>query len=83
MAGLKSDANGNIMQGFTPTRAQSITATSEWTPTVVDRAFCVPEDCTYVVNGAGSSMTLLAGAIRVIRSGYTYTLDTTMVIEVM
>ena len=83
MANLKTDANGNVMQGFAPTQAVAITATTLWNPTSVMVAFCVPVDCTYVVNGAGSSMTLLAGAIRVMRSGYTYTFDTTMLLEIM
>jgi len=83
MAGLKRDNNGVVLQGFAPYRAEDITASVVWTPGTADTAFCVPSACTYTLNGSGSSMSLQEGAIRVLMPGYTYTFDTTQVIEVM
>lgn len=79
---LEGDNNGKVIQGFAPGRAQSVTLAVPWVPTSGDVAFCTSVNCTYTLN-AGSSMSLLAGAVRVIRRGYTYTFDTTMIIEVM
>lgn len=82
MANLKTDANGNIMQGFAPTRPLAVVGGVNAVFTTVDVAFAVPLDCTYTING-GTAMTLLAGAIRVMRKGYVYNFDTSMTLEVM
>lgn len=80
---LSLDPNGNPVQGLATRRIEAITADTEWTPEDNDSAFCVPEDCTYQVNDTGSAGTILAGSIRAIVKGQTYTFDTTMNIEVM
>jgi len=80
---LGRDVVNNPIQGFAPSRIQAVVATTEWTPGADDRAFCVAADCTYTINGAGSSGSLLAGAIRVIVDSQTYTFDTSQNLEVM
>ncbi len=82
MANLKNDGNGNAIQGFAPTRALAVTTDADAVFTKADRAFCVPEDCTYTING-GIDITLLAGAIRVIRFGFAYRFGTAFTLEVM
>ncbi len=83
MANIVTDSNGNEIQGFSPSEAVSVASETAWTPDDDHRAFCVPSDCTYIINGAGSFMTLYSGAIRVIRRNTTYTFSTNMVLEVM
>jgi pantoate kinase len=82
MANLKADKNGNIIGEFATTRPLAVTSVADAAFTSVDIAFCVPTGCTYTING-GTAMTLLAGAVRAIRSGYVYRFDTSMTLEVM
>jgi len=83
MSDLEGDGGGEVMQGFAPSRGQAVLADTEWTPEATDNAFAVPQDCTYLINDTGLDMILLAGAIRVMKNGTTYTFDTAMTIEVM
>jgi hypothetical protein len=79
---LRQDTANKVIQAFAPTRIESVT-TSEWTPDSQDRAFRVPVDCTYTINGSGDSGSLLAGSITGIAPDQTYTFSTSMNIEVM
>lgn len=80
---LQRDRGSNVIQCFTPTRIQAVTANVAWSPLVTDVAFSVPTNCTYKINDGALSGTLLQGAIRAIREGSTYTFNTSMSIEVM
>lgn len=79
---LGSDTSGNTIQGFAPTRIQTVT-TSEWTPGANDSAFCVAADCTYQINAAGGAGSLRAGDIRVIVQNQTYKFSVGQNLEVM
>jgi hypothetical protein len=83
MSRLVTDEKFRSVQVFAPKRMDSVTQAIAWEPSSRDIAFCVPSDCTYQIDGAGSSGSLSAGDIRGIVAGQTYTFDTTMVLEVM
>lgn len=80
---LVLDKKNDSVQIFTPKAIVTVTQDVAWTPTAGTIGFCVPEACTYQINGAGASGTLAAGDPRGVREGNTYTFDTTMDIEVM
>jgi Xaa-Pro aminopeptidase len=79
---LATDARNIPIQGFAPTRIQTVT-TEEWEPGLDDRAFRVAADCTYQINDAGAEGTLKAGMVVVIVPGQTYTFSVGQNIEVM
>lgn len=85
MAGLREDVKGGQIQGFSPRRVVTITATSAWTPFAEDRAFRVGVACNYYIDGdSGHEATLVAGSITVISHfNANYTFDTTQEMEVM
>ncbi len=82
MAGLETDSNGTIMQGFATARPLAVVGGVDATFVAGDKAFCVPQDCTYTIDG-GIPMTLLAGAIRVRQVNLVYNFNTSMTLEVM
>lgn len=82
MAGgkLGRDSGQVPIQGFAPNR---ILTTTAWTVGSA-KAYSVPSDTTYTINGAGASGTLKAGAIRVIPKEVTLiTFASELIIEVM
>ena len=81
MGNLITDELSEAVQGFAPKTIVAVSAGVAWDASGY-LAFCVPTDCTYTIDGAGSSGSLREGDIRVIREGQTYTFDSSMNIEV-
>ena len=83
MSSLVQDRKNKSVQVFATTEIISVTSGVAWTPPKWAISYCVPVDCSYTINGSGNTGTLNTGATRGITSGYTYTFDTDMNIEVM
>lgn len=81
---MRRDVSGRDLQGFAPSRFQSVTADTAWTPGGDDRAFSVSSAIGYKINSESTYVTLQAGAVRVIANTVdTITFDADAVIEVM
>lgn len=64
----RQHAGNSSIQGFAPNRVEAATNTLD-TTTVL--AFCPGVDISYTINGAGTSASIKAGAVRVIGEGVT------------
>lgn len=79
---LSTDHNGHAIQGFAPTKIESISSGSSLdTSNVI--AIRVPSDVQYYVNGAGDEGTMPAGVTVVSINVTSFQFASAVVIEVM